>query len=55
MDKDVKYFAGGDVTDTPRYSVFGNAVWLVFAVPTHVHCTIPLINDIANDFYVLNQ
>ena len=51
MDKDVKYFAGGDVTDTPRYSVFGQCCLVRLAVPTHVHCTIPLITDIANDLY----
>ena len=32
-----------------------NAVCLTFAVPTLVQCTVPLINDIANDFYVTNQ
>ena len=30
VDKDVKYFAGGDVTDTPR--CLNNAVCLTFAV-----------------------
>ncbi len=48
VDKDVKYFAGGDVTDTPR--CLNNAVCLIFAVPALVQCKIPLINDIANEF-----